>query len=178
MGRHDARDLGLAIKQLCDITGISWNKLSRRSGISKRSLNRYVKGEVMPTPQTLTRIAAVFSVPAGIFDGFAPRCRASRLDVEEILSAGEGTPELAERIGSAALAAMAPFLQQLDQLERWSFCPRSRPVPIHPKSWTASACAGCRGGSGRASGASRTLLKPWPGCATTSMPRRSPTTTP
>src|SRR5215213_1479832 len=125
-GQHEARDLGLAIKQLCDITGISWNKLSRRSGISKRSLNRYVKGEVMPTPQTLSRIAAVFSVSAGIFDRLAPRCRASRRDVEEALrqgvgaalSPGEKTPGLAERIGSAALAAMTPFLQQLDQLDR------------------------------------------------------------
>jgi transcriptional regulator with XRE-family HTH domain len=118
-GQHDARDLGLSIKQLCDITGISWNKLSRRSGISKRSLNRYVKGEVMPTPQTLSRIAAVFSVSAGIFDRLAPRCRASRRDVEEALRQGAGEPPgLEERIGSAALAAMAPFLQQLDQLDR------------------------------------------------------------
>ncbi len=117
-GQNDARDLGLAIKQLCDITGISWNKLSRRSGISKRSLNRYVKGEVMPTPQTLSRIAAVFNVKVGIFDRLAPRCRASRLDVEEALSAGEKTPALGERIGSAALAAMAPFLQQLEGLDR------------------------------------------------------------
>ena len=118
MGRHDARDLGLAIKQLCDIAGISGRELSRRSGIDKRSLNRYVKGEVMPTPQTLSRLAAVFNVPAGIFDRLAPRCRASRLDVEEALSAGEETLDLGERIGSAALSAMSPFLQQLDRLDR------------------------------------------------------------
>jgi transcriptional regulator with XRE-family HTH domain len=108
--------MGLAIRQLCDIEGISWKELSRRSGIDKRSLNRYLKGEVMPTPQTLSRIATVFNVPAGIFDRLAPRCRASRLDVEEALRQGAGEPPgLEERIGSAALAAMAPFLQQLDR---------------------------------------------------------------
>lgn len=123
---ESARDLGLAISQLCDITGISWRQLSRQSGIDKRSLNRYLKGEVMPSPQTLSRIAAVFNVPASIFDRLAPRCRASRLDVEEALplgagtalSPGEKTPEFQGRIGGAAVAAMTPFVQQLDRLDR------------------------------------------------------------
>ena len=115
---YGARDLGLAIDQLCQITGTSRNELSRRSGIDKRSLNRYVKGEVWPTPQTLSRIAAVFNLPSGIFDRLAPRCRASRLDVEETLRTGPGEAQrLKEKIGSAALEAMAPFLEQIARLE-------------------------------------------------------------
>ncbi|HET9228853.1 MAG TPA: helix-turn-helix transcriptional regulator [Thermoanaerobaculia bacterium] len=117
--RYSARDLGLAIDQLCEITGITRNELSRRSGIDKRSLNRYVKGEVWPTPQTLNRIAAVFNLPSRIFERLAPRCRASRLDVEESLRSGpEEAQGLKEKIGNAALDAMAPFLQQLERLDR------------------------------------------------------------
>lgn len=111
-----ARDLGLAIDQLCEITGISRKELSRRTRIDKRSLNRYVKGDVRPSPQTLSRIAAEFGLRPEIFERLVPRCRASRLDVEEALRQGAGEPPgLGERIGSAALAAMAPFLQQLAQ---------------------------------------------------------------
>ena len=46
----------------------------------------------MPTPQSLSRIAAIFNVQVGIFDRLAPRCRASRLDVEEALRQGAGEP--------------------------------------------------------------------------------------
>jgi transcriptional regulator with XRE-family HTH domain len=123
--QDEARDLGLTILLLCELCGMSRRELSRRTGIDKGIINDYIKGRVKPFPKTLKRLAAAFEVDPLLFEQLTPLCRAARLAYESAVRQGEmvalplGEVEmgLEGKIAGAALHAMAPFLQELLQLD-------------------------------------------------------------
>jgi transcriptional regulator with XRE-family HTH domain len=121
---QEARDLGIAILLLCELCGITRRELARRTRQDKGIINKYVKGKVKPTPQTLQRLATAFEVDPLLFEQLTPLCRAARLAYESAVhpgglegsTTGEAMTGVEERIASAVRDAMAPHLQELFQL--------------------------------------------------------------
>ena len=124
---YDPRDLGLTILLLCELQDMSLRELGRRSGIDKGSINAYVKGTVRPIPRNLARLTAAFRITPLRLERLISRSRAFRLAYEDASQQGEGEAAQASteapgalggKLCGAVLDAMAPFLQELDQLDR------------------------------------------------------------
>lgn len=123
---YDPRDLGLTILLLCELQNMSLRELGRRSGVDKGSINAYVKGTVRPTPRNLARLTEAFRITPLRLERLISRSRAFRLSYvadqqgegAAVQAPAEAPRELEGKISSAALDAMAPFLEELGQLDR------------------------------------------------------------
>ncbi|HEX7182069.1 MAG TPA: helix-turn-helix transcriptional regulator [Thermoanaerobaculia bacterium] len=122
--KGDVSDLGLTLIVLCELQGWSLRGLSRKTGIDHKLISGYVRGTTRPTLKTMNRIAEAFELEPPSLEQLVHHCQGLRLAFERAIrqgltgnvAAGEATPGLEQRIGSAAQEALAPFLFQWSQL--------------------------------------------------------------
>jgi transcriptional regulator with XRE-family HTH domain len=92
----DMITLGQKIRQLRDEKGFSQSELERRSGVSSKLLSKYENGRIMPTADTLKKIAEGLDISADylIFDNVPKdgRCRLNDLPLFERFKEVERMP--------------------------------------------------------------------------------------
>jgi transcriptional regulator with XRE-family HTH domain len=93
----DMITLGQKIKQLRDEKGLSQSDLEKRSGVSSKLLSKYENGRIMPTADTLKRIAEGLDISADylIFDNVPKdgRCQLNDLQLFERFKEVERMPD-------------------------------------------------------------------------------------
>jgi transcriptional regulator with XRE-family HTH domain len=93
----DMITLGQKIKQLRDEKGLSQNELEKRSGVSSKLLSKYENGRIMPTADTLKKIAQGLDISADylIFDNVPKdgRCQLNDLQLFERFKEVERMPD-------------------------------------------------------------------------------------
>ena len=93
----DMITLGQKIKQLRDEKGLSQNDLEKKSGVSSKLLSKYENGRIMPTADTLKKIAQGLDISADylIFDNVPKdgRCQLNDLQLFERFKEVERMPD-------------------------------------------------------------------------------------
>jgi transcriptional regulator with XRE-family HTH domain len=93
----DMITLGQKIKQLRDEKGLSQSELERKSGVSSKLLSKYENGRIMPTADTLKKIAEGLDISADylIFDNVPKdgRCQLNDLQLFERFKEVERMPD-------------------------------------------------------------------------------------